>query len=241
MISKKIIFNADDLGMSHEIDREILSAARCGLIDSASVSVVNGLNSAQFQKYLALEPPIPLGLHLNLTEGCPLSTHPKIAKLINPHGEFKSAVHLLSIERDLSEEALYEEMIAQLRRFVQLSGTKPSHIDSHQHFTYLSPIVFRAFLKMAKTENLRIRSPIPFLNVNRLQLFIESVRQRYGVSIPFSSETRAQELRDVFTDSEVEVRTDDCLIEISSEVSFKENFDSRALWKSFVILINLPT
>lgn len=211
---KKIIFNADDLGMNSKIDKEILSAVNCGLIQSTSVSVVNGMDRRQFKKFLSLERPLKHGLHINLTEGRPVSDASKMKVLINTEGNFKSAFHLFSVEADLSEEILYAEMKTQLIRFKQLSKMLPNHIDSHQHYAYLSPVAFRAFVKLALSENLKIRNPLPFINVNRLQYFVKSVKQRYGIVIPFSPIKRAQELREIFYDSKVEVRTVDCLIEI---------------------------
>jgi predicted glycoside hydrolase/deacetylase ChbG (UPF0249 family) len=213
---EKIIFNADDLGMSAEIDKKILSAANCGFIQSASISVVNGLDGVQFKRFLNLRHPLQLGLHINLTEGRSLSSSSKTANLANSCGTFKSAIELLSNEDNLLEEMLYLEMKAQLDRFIQLSGSKPNHIDGHQHYTFLSPIAFSAFLKLATSENLKVRNPLPFSNEHRLQAFVESVKNRYGISIPFSAAKRSHELQNVFKTSQAELRTGNCLIEIPS-------------------------
>lgn len=214
---EKVIFNADDLGMSDDIDSEILSAANCGFIQSASISVVNGLEGVQFKRFLNLRHPLQLGLHINLTEGSPLSSSSKIANLVNNCGTFKSAIQLLLNEENLCEEILYIEMKAQLDRFAQLSDSKPNHIDSHQHYTFLSPIAFSAFLKLAKSENVKIRNPLPFANEHRLQIFVESVKNRYGISIPFSADKRSQELQSTFKALQAEVRTENCLIVIPSK------------------------
>lgn len=227
MSQKNIIFNADDLGMSAKIDHEILSAARSGLVQSASVSVVNGLDSDQFKRFLNIRQPLKLGLHINLTEGRPLSSFTsEMGRPVSNQVAFKAAIELLSDEKKLKEEALYEEMKAQLARFIHLSGVKPSHIDSHQHYTYLSPTAFRAFLKLAKSENLKIRSPLSFIDRTRLQLFVESVKMRYGITIPFTAEERSRELRDIFNVSRVEMRTADCLIEIPSRKDLEKRHQS---------------
>ena len=217
-----MIFNADDLGMSADIDNEILSAANCGFIQSASISVINGLDGDQFKKFLNLKHPLQLGLHINLTEGSLLSPTSRIANLVNSCGTFKSAIELLSNEQNLREEMLYMEMKAQLDRFIQLSGSKPNHIDSHQHYTFLSPITFSAFLKLAKSENIKIRNPRPFLDEHCLKFFVESVRSRYGISIPFSPGKRSQELRSIFNTSQAEVRTENCLTAIPSKKELDE-------------------
>lgn len=213
---KNVIFNADDLGMSVEIDNTILSAASCGFIQSASVSVVNGLDFNQFEKFLNLEHPLKLGLHVNLTEGSPISGASKVASLVNSSGNFQSATQLLLTESILEEEMLYTEMKAQLKRFVQLFGTKPNHIDSHQHYTYLSPVAFKAFLRIAESENLNIRNPIPFLNQKRLLSFIHQVHEKYGVALNFLPEKRSIELCEIFSVFKVKSRSDDCLVEFPS-------------------------
>jgi predicted glycoside hydrolase/deacetylase ChbG (UPF0249 family) len=222
MSLKKIFFNADDLGMGVKIDNDILSAVCCGFIQSASVSVVNGLGCDHFKRYLELEQTLQLGLHINLTEGCPISDVQKVHAIVNAEGNFEPALHLLSVESDLSEEILYAEMKNQFMRFKQLSARQPNHLDSHQHYAYLSPVAFRAFLKLALSENLKIRNPLPFINESRLQYFVESVRQRYGIMIPFSPRKRAQELREIFEDSKVKVRTADCLTEIPNRMNLKK-------------------
>lgn len=228
MKETKIIFNADDLGMSTHTDNEILSAANCGLIQSASISVVNGLDHDQFKKFLNLKYPLELGLHINLTQGKPLSHSFKIARLIDNNLVFKSAIELLSDEENLKEEVLYVEMKAQLEKFVQLSGQKPNHIDSHQHYTYLSPIAFSAFLRLANSENIKIRSPLPFINELRLKRFVDSVKERYGISIPFSAEKQAQKLQNIFTSLYIKLRTVDCLTEIPNKIDLENNINFSA-------------
>lgn len=72
-------------------------------------------------------------MHINLTEGYPISDVQKVAAIVNAEGNFELALHLLSIESDLSEEMLYAEMKNQFMRFKQLSARQPNHLDSHQH------------------------------------------------------------------------------------------------------------
>jgi len=66
----KIIINADDMGLCEERDNAIFELYLEGHISSASI-LVNGFN---FRKSIerAREIKMPLGLHLNLTEGFPI-------------------------------------------------------------------------------------------------------------------------------------------------------------------------
>lgn len=69
--SLKFIINADDMGLCEERDMAIFELYSKGLISSSSI-LVNGFN---FEKSieLARQLNMPLGLHLNLTEGFPIN------------------------------------------------------------------------------------------------------------------------------------------------------------------------
>jgi predicted glycoside hydrolase/deacetylase ChbG (UPF0249 family) len=69
--SLKFIINADDMGLCEERDSAIFELYSKGFISSASI-LINGLN---FRKSIEIARQInmPLGLHLNLTEGFPIN------------------------------------------------------------------------------------------------------------------------------------------------------------------------
>lgn len=215
----QVIMNADDLGMSEEIDQAILLAAQDNFIHSASLSVVNGASPERVKNFLNLEAGLSLGLHINLTEGRPLTGVPNVAALVKEEDKrsFKSAIDFLSKESSLNERIFLEEMRLQLKKFVQLTGLRPNHLDSHQHFTYLSPIVFRSFLRMAHMEDIPIRSPLPFIDKSRLQQFVDSVKMRYNIDLPFLVGQRSEELSCIFKDSKVQTRTFDCMTQVPTE------------------------
>jgi len=72
--SLKFIINSDDMGLCEERDSAIFELYSKGLISSASI-LVNGFN---FIKAIenAREIKMPLGLHLNITEGFPINNTP---------------------------------------------------------------------------------------------------------------------------------------------------------------------
>lgn len=207
--SSKITFNADDLGMGNDIDKGIFHAAKQGLIHSASASVVNGVAPETFGHFTNIAGPSSLGLHINLTEGVPVSHSYSYNK---SDGRFRDAINLLA-DQTLSEDILYREMVAQLDSFVKIAGIQPSHIDSHQHFTYLHPAAFAAFLRLAEHARIEIRSPQPFINPDRLKNFVGSIEERFKVKIPFTPKERAHELAEIFQKREIELRTTDCFLE----------------------------
>jgi predicted glycoside hydrolase/deacetylase ChbG (UPF0249 family) len=131
------IINADDLGLSAEINQAILSAFKNGWINSASLMA----NMPGFDDACALIESENLedrvGVHLNLSEGRPLTqriTHCK--RFCDQDGMFRfrsasvkhAALHLAPIEC----EAVKEELDAQIYACT-CRGLRPTHLDSHLH------------------------------------------------------------------------------------------------------------
>ena len=70
-----LIVNADDFGYCEQRNRGIVKSFQDGIVSSASllVNAESALEAIQLSKKCG----IPLGLHLNLTEGRPMKTHYK--------------------------------------------------------------------------------------------------------------------------------------------------------------------
>ncbi|HEY6900863.1 MAG TPA: ChbG/HpnK family deacetylase, partial [Puia sp.] len=149
MTLSTIIVNADDFGYSKDVNRAIISSLQSDLITSTSLMA----NMPGFGDALAMVRLYPMlehriGLHLNLTEGFPLTTalH-SFAEFCHPDtGEFtyKRARPLFRASQAL-QQALYEEFEAQIRKVIS-AGIQPVHIDSHHHVHTewaIAPIVCR--------------------------------------------------------------------------------------------------
>ena len=67
-----LIINADDFGYCDQRNRGIVESFQAGVVSSATllVNAVKALEAVQLSKECGL----PLGLHLNLTEGVPIKT-----------------------------------------------------------------------------------------------------------------------------------------------------------------------
>jgi len=157
-----LIVNADDLGYSARRDEGIFEAFKEGCVTSASL-LVNAYSSATAAS-TAVSLKLPLGLHLNLTEGKPVSLSPK-PSLIDPetglflgkHG-FREACGAGRVD----EEEVRGEIIAQINEFRRLTGGKdPTHVDGHQHCHILREVamVFACALKECRVP-LRTRLPL---------------------------------------------------------------------------------
>ena len=126
-----LIINADDLGANLARDKGIFQAFEHGVVTSASI-LANGpsfLTAAQQAKALGL----PLGVHLNLSEGNSLTG--EIAGLTDTHGAFlgKQPLRDCLTAGQCKRDNVYRELSAQIERVFE-AGLTPDHLDSHQHF-----------------------------------------------------------------------------------------------------------
>jgi chitin disaccharide deacetylase len=102
------IINADDLGMSEEIDRGIFEAFDRGIVTSASL-LVDGPHAVEAVRQVRQRSDVSLGIHVAFDE--------RGRWLINAQ----------------DQRAVQREIDRQLEAFVRLTGGPPTHIDSHHH------------------------------------------------------------------------------------------------------------
>ena len=102
------IVNADDLGMSEEIDRGIFEAFDRGIVTSASL-LVDGPHAVEAVRQVRRRADVSLGLHVAFDE----------------RGRW-----LVNMQEP---RAVQRELDRQLEAFVRLTGGPPTHIDSHHH------------------------------------------------------------------------------------------------------------
>ena len=135
MALSRLIVNADDFGYSEAVNRAIVCGFESSLVNSTSLMA----NMPGFDHAIGLIRKHPFlqqhaGLHLNLTEGYPLS------RALSACPTFCGSGGRLTYHRErplfrLSRRervAVYEEMEMQLERVV-VAGIRPTHLDSHHH------------------------------------------------------------------------------------------------------------
>jgi hypothetical protein len=208
---KKLIINADDFGMGSAKSKAIALCAARGSINSVSFAVNAMEAMSSIEENLKHLYHLPLGLHLNLSEGlCLTKTQNNI---LGPEGRFRPAKESLFCEKDISIEHINDEIYAQLERFRSIVGKVPSHIDSHQHFAYLSLKTFSCLLGISAATKIPIRSPQAFIDPVRLEQFLYRVKSRLKINLPFSPNHHAQALIDIIATHGLNARTDDCIID----------------------------
>jgi hypothetical protein len=143
-----IIINADGFGYSYSVNRAILQSFQRTLCNSSSILA----NMDGFDDAIGLLKTHPIlrrkiGIHLNITEGSPLSDEiRRCSRFCDPEGRFsyRRERPLLVLSRR-EKNALYGEMKMQMERVIA-AGIQPTHVDSHHHVHTewaITPIVSR--------------------------------------------------------------------------------------------------
>lgn len=156
---RKLIINADDLGADGARNHGIFEAIEAGVVTSASLLVNGPALEAGLRQISGLRPHASFGVHINLSEGKPLS--PNLRNLVGGDGSFlgKARAHQLLMrpgDRNLEAE-IAQEMAAQIESLLD-SGVRIDHLDGHQH-VHVFPAVFPAAIRMLR------RYGIPWIRI----------------------------------------------------------------------------
>ncbi|XP_028400315.1 carbohydrate deacetylase-like [Dendronephthya gigantea] len=129
-----LIVTADDFGYSMQRDKGIIQAFNNGIITRASL-LVNGQTAQTTAVTLAGKHGLPLGLHLNLTEGKPVLENDGSSLMsegtVYFRGKFGFREALSRGEIDMMH--VKDEVEAQIETYIKLVGYPPNHVDGHQH------------------------------------------------------------------------------------------------------------
>ncbi len=153
-----LIINADDLGINSERDRGILEAFQYGIVTNASL-LANG-PSFDTAVIKAMAAGLPVGVHLNLSDGRTL-TGP-ITGLTDAQGNLPGKTWL---RRHLDFDgcnltAIRAELSAQIAQVLQ-AGLQPDHLDGHQH-CQIYPHLTAMIIELAREYGIpALRSSFP--------------------------------------------------------------------------------
>lgn len=130
---KYLIVNADDFGASRGINRGIMEAHRRGILTSASL-LVNAQGAKEAAALSCTGPDLSVGLHVDVGEALE--------------------------EPAVGAQGLTELLRQQFRRFEQLMGRQPTHLDSH-HNVHRDARALPHFLELAHEHGLPLREHSP--------------------------------------------------------------------------------
>lgn len=157
LVVRHLIVNADDFGLARSVSTGIIDVYQAGQLSSTTL-MVNMPGTEEAVEMAAHHPDLRIGLHFNLTEGCPLTD---ARSLVDADGVFFRRGELIrrSIQGRMEPAEITRELTAQLDRFAYL-GLTPSHLDSHQH-VHMAPTVFRAMAPVLRERIPALRVMVP--------------------------------------------------------------------------------
>jgi len=148
----QIIVNADDLGISYQVNEAIFNLMTKGRVTSATM-LANGPQVAEAAARIREFPRCSFGVHLNLSEFKPLTMDSALAPILNEAGEFNSnRIREIHVGPRL-REAIFHEWCAQIARLRTL-GVELSHIDSHHH-VHTIPSLFPVLKRVQRVSDIR--------------------------------------------------------------------------------------
>lgn len=137
----RAIINADDLGISLSVNKQIEDCIKRGVVSSTTL-LVNAPAFADGVRIAKSYPHVSVGIHLNLIEFAPL-TNVDVFKefgVVGSDGNFvEGAIFVANCRDKRLRKAVFEEWDAQITKF-EAAGLKPTHIDSHEHTHTIIPL-----------------------------------------------------------------------------------------------------
>jgi chitin disaccharide deacetylase len=118
MADRVLIVNADDFGLSSGVNAGVARTHEEGILTSASL-MVRQAGAEEAAAYARAMPALGVGLHVDLGEW------------VRQDGAWTPVYEVVPINDD--PHAVEAEVHAQLAQFRALTGSEPTHLDSHQH------------------------------------------------------------------------------------------------------------
>jgi chitin disaccharide deacetylase len=156
-VSKRLIVNADDLGLTTAITEGIFACHEAGILTSTSL-MVNQPATEYAVERLEEYPKLGVGIHLNLCEGRPVLPARDVPSLVNKSGEFLAPTVMAA--KLTKWQVSGDEVEAEFRAQIQVAkalGVELTHADSHHHmhlfFAAVGP--FRRALQAEGIQRIR--------------------------------------------------------------------------------------
>jgi predicted glycoside hydrolase/deacetylase ChbG (UPF0249 family) len=158
---KQLIVNADDFGLTESVSRGILHAHQNGIVTSATL-LANGIAWEMSIAASKQAPRLGIGVHLNLSEGIPVSPTFRVQTVVDAKGRLHLTPTRLwkaVVQRQVRLGDIETELRAQVMRVVE-AGIKPTHLDGHLHI-HILPRVSEIVVRLAREFGIvAIRCPL---------------------------------------------------------------------------------
>ena len=154
--ARLLVLHADDLGMSHSVNRATFEALEKGWISSASILVPCPW-FPEVATWARAHPEADLGIHLALNSEWttfrwrPLGAGAEVTSLVDDQGYFPL------VETTVAAKAKAPEVDRELRRQIdraRSAGIRLSHLDSHMGALFQNPALLAVYDNLGKTYGL---------------------------------------------------------------------------------------
>ena len=152
---KRVLFSADDFGLSLAVNEGIERAHRDGVLSTASLMVAGPAAGDAVTRARRL-PGLRVGLHLVTIEGPPALPRDQIPALLDQDGSFPSDPLRLGLRyafHPTARRQLAREIEAQFDAF-DATGLSLDHANAHKHM-HLHPVVGRMLIRAGLRHGLR--------------------------------------------------------------------------------------
>jgi predicted glycoside hydrolase/deacetylase ChbG (UPF0249 family) len=149
-VTRRLIVNADDWGLTRGVSEGILAAHRHGIVSSTTVLATGDLDRELVARLR--DSGLGVGLHVNLTLGAPLT---RGRSLVDGDGRFVRDARRAAARVTVAD--VRAEIEAQAERFQSALKRRPTHLDTHHHVG-LHPPVRDVVLDVARGLGVAVRS-----------------------------------------------------------------------------------
>jgi chitin disaccharide deacetylase len=153
--ARRLIINADDFGLSHDVNSAVIRAHTAGVLTTASL-MVNEDGFGEAVDLARQHPRLGVGLHLSLVCGRSALPRVEIPNLVDAQQRFPNCPVSAGMKFFFDprcREQLEREVTAQFEKFFA-TGLTLDHVNGHLHF-HLHPAVFGIVMRHARRWKVR--------------------------------------------------------------------------------------
>lgn len=184
-MDKFLIINADDFGLHNNIDLATEKAILAGTVKSISF-ITNTIRLEESIKIIKKYPYVSVGIHLNITDGKPITGGKGMEFLLNAGGDFltnhrKAVQAVFFNQQHLSRVEM--EFMGQISKLKD-SGIRISHLDSHG-YVHLLPCLLKLAVKCAKKFSIPFirtakETAVSSVDIRKIKVYILNIFSKYA-------------------------------------------------------------
>lgn len=147
---RRLVVNADDLGLTVGVNNGIFDAHDRGVLTSASL-FANAPATTDAIRRVRFRPSLGVGVHLTLVDGAPTLPPSRVPSLVKDDGRFRASWKpfiVACLRGRVALDEIERELTAQIER-IRAEGIRPTHLDAHKH-VHAFPNIFAIVARLAE-------------------------------------------------------------------------------------------